>query len=219
MNFDDYFENVYFQFYNKLDEVEFYLQCSIDNHTKFAQTAIPRDIQYLNTAQFYFSAFINALISTWEIAKLSITIENPNSSSIRETVLTNNIAEFLKYFTGATVQDHKLFQFLKLSRNACSHDGTMALVGGIGDSFIFSEIIERFDFEGSNKAFTHAQIEPPQKDAIKTMLLMVTKLVPLFEAKLKMPTRPYRFEVIHPNAMTDKRQNVQNFVNKFSPLL
>jgi len=219
MNFEDYFENVYFQFYNKVDEVEFYLQNSIDNHSNYALTAIPRDIKFLNIAQFYFSAFINALTSTWEIAKLSIKIENPNSSSIRETVLTNNEAEFLRYFTGATVQDHKLFQFLKFSRNACSHDGTMALSGGVGNSFNFSGIIERFDFESSNNTFTHAQIEPPQGDAIKAMLLMATKLVPLFEAKLKMPTRPYSFEVILPNAMTEKRQNIQNFVNKFSALL
>jgi hypothetical protein len=223
MDFEQYFENVYFQFYNKIDEVDCFLKLSIDNHTQYSNSKIPRDFSHFNTAQFYFSAFINSLISTWEIAKLTISIENTvdkldsQNNIIKEKLLSNK-DDFLKYFDGANNEDFELFNFLKVARNACSHDGTISLNGARDDKFNFIGDFERYDFNNSDKKFTYTCFEPPQHDAIKTMLLMATRLLPLFETKLKKPKRPYLFEELHPNAM-DKSQNIPTFIDKYSSYL
>ncbi|MGL4316460.1 MAG: hypothetical protein ACRCTL_07575 [Pseudomonas sp.] len=195
MNLENYFENVFFQFYNKVDEVGFYLEKSIENHKAYAATPIPRDIEQFNTAQFYFSAFINALISTWEISKLTIQIENALQNKEHRTGLASEIAlaedhsKFMGYFKSSKESDHELFKFLKSARNACAHDGTMSLNGGVGDKFNFLGSLQRYEYNSQKekKCFEHVSLAPPQQDAISCMLLMAIRLIPLFEEKLKRP--------------------------------
>lgn len=220
MNFENYFENVFFQFYNKVDEVDFYLEKSIENHKTYAETPTPRNIEQFNTAQFYFSAFINALISTWEISKLTIQIENSllnnehRSGLASEIELADDCSKFMEYFKASKESDHELFKFLKTARNACAHDGTMSLNGGVGDTFNFLGNLQRYEYNNKKekKCFEHVSLAPPQQDAISCMLLMAIRLIPLFEGKLKRP------KLIGLSALMPEK-STSAFISKFSKYL
>jgi hypothetical protein len=230
MTLDHYFENVYFQFYSKIEEVEFYLQKSIDNHREYAESPLPRNIAHFNIAQFYFSAFINALISTWEISKLTIKLENSilknedRNGLVGEKELASDCSKFMGYFKGSKKSDHELFKFLKSSRNACAHDGTMSLNGGTGDTFSFMGDLHRYEYNEKKKCFESATSVSPQQDAISSMLLMATRLIPLFEEKLKKPEiNSYPLKELASQfpelGKSIKEKSTTLFVSKFSSYL
>ncbi len=229
MKLVDYHLNSYCQFYDKAKEVEYFLQRSLDNHSEYVRAPIPRDFRYFQVAQFYFSAFMNSLISTWEISRLTISTDNvltgrdANEGIVSERKLAEKKDEFLMYFSGATEQDYHLFRFLKHARNACAHDGTITLNGGTGDAFRFMGNLERFELvkaKSNKKEFVHFCIAPPQEDAIRTMLLMSTRLVPLFESKLRVPdAKPGSLFAEIPELQQARNEYVPAFVNKYSAYL
>ena len=157
------------------------------------------------------------MISTWEISKLTIQIENSilnnehRDGLTSEPVLAADCPKFMEYFKNSTASDHELFKFLKSARNACAHDGTMSLNGGMGDTFNFMSDLQRYEYNDkkSKKCFEFVSLTPPQQDAISCMLLMAIRLIPLFEVKLKKPK-----SIGHLDFMPEKTTSA--FIEKFS---
>jgi len=76
MELKNYAEMVYFQFYRKVEELDYFISEAVDNALKYKNAPAPKDNFHFDKMQFTFSASINALVSIWEIAKLSKSLAN-----------------------------------------------------------------------------------------------------------------------------------------------
>lgn len=221
MTLNEYFENVAFQFYSKVEEVDFFLQAAIDHHAAYASTPDQRTIRPMVEAQFYFSAFISALVSTWEIAKLTHKLAGElEGTAVKlewEWRLASQATPFLTFFEGANERDFALFRFLKQARNATIHDGTLALNGGTNDMFCLFGPIDRFEspgIKGSKSNFQRVTVLPPDVDAIEAMRQLAVRLLPLFEQQLK---RPNKLSGIQETLWKKNKTKVKDFVAKYLP--
>lgn len=193
MNILHYSENVYHQFFRKIDEVDYFLQEAVNNQAKYAETQLPKDNKFFDTMQFVFSAFLGALVSSWEISRLSIQLENFISGRKKdyglpsERSLTNDFYVFKDFFNTTDAEIHSWFCFLKVARNASAHDGLCAINGGNDQLFKYSTDIHRFEWYQSLKVFKHSCTTATQLSAVTSMLAMAYKLSPLFFSKLKCP--------------------------------
>lgn len=202
MNIIDYAESVYFQFYRKIDEMDFFISEAVDNWSKYASAPLPKDNTYFNKMQFVFSAFLSALVSSWEISKLSIQLRNSISGvNIRDDLKSENNLEsdldlFLEYFDIEHDQAFELFKFMKSARNACAHDGSLSLNGGNDRHFLFQTDLHRFKLN-NNKVFIYEFHNSPKNNAMNVMLDLALHLVPLFESKLSRPviSHEMQFEI------------------------
>jgi hypothetical protein len=188
-----YAENVYHQFFAKTDEVDYFLREAVDNETKYAEAEIPKDVAYLNKMQFIFSAFVAALVSSWEIARLSIHLDNSINGRVKEyglpseRALTRDFLEFKNFFDEADSENHYWFCFLKAVRNASAHDGSCAVNGGNVEIFKFQSDLHRFEWNRDKKTFDYLSMPSTKLGAVTSMLAMAYKLSPLFLRKLKCP--------------------------------
>lgn len=188
-----YSENVYHQFFRKIDEVNYFLQEAVGNQEKYTETKLPKDNKFFDTMQFVFSAFLGALVSTWEIARLSIQLENFISDRKKdnglpsERSLTSDFSVFKDFFDVADSEIHGWFCFLKVARNASAHDGSCAVNGGNVEIFKFQSDLHRFEWDQSMGVFKHSCTAAAQLSAVTSMLAMAYKLSPLFFTKLKRP--------------------------------
>lgn len=193
MNILHYSENVYYQFFRKLDEVGYFLNEAVINQEEYKDASLPKDNKFFDKMQFTFSAFLGALVSTWEISKLSLELENfidgraKNHKLPSERLLTSDFSEFKNFFTLADNEMHNWFCFLKAARNASAHDGSCAVNGGNVEIFKFQTHIHRFGWEKSTNEFKYLYTPAAQCSAVTSMLAMAYKLSPLFFSKLKCP--------------------------------
>lgn len=216
-----YFENVAFQFYNKVEEVDYFLQTSIANHEAYKSKPTPRPAGHIAIAQHNFSAFISALYATWEIVKLTHDlakeVDGVPPDTKGEWLLKSQAHPFTQYFKGSTPQDFQLYQFLQQARHATNHDGSMALNGGIEDEFCFFGPIDRFEpqrLPKANSKFQRIVTRAPDMIAIRTMRQLAIRLLPLFEQKLR---RPAQFSnPLMAKLWTRRAKGVQEFIAKYA---
>lgn len=202
MHIIHYAESVYFQFYRKIDEVNFFISEAVDNWRNYTSAPLPKDNAYFNKMQFVFSAFLSALVSSWEISKLSIQLRNAISGvNIRddlksESNLESDVDLFLKYFDVKDEKIFELFKFMKSARNASAHDGSLSLNGGNDRHFLFQTDLHRFKLS-NNKVFIYEHHNSPKNDAMNVMLDLALHLVPVFESKLSRPviSREMQFDI------------------------
>lgn len=193
MNILHYSENVYHQFFRKIDEVNYFLQEAVNNQEKYTEAPLPKDNKFFDTMQFVFSAFLGALVSSWEITRLSIQLENYISGRKKdkglpsERSLTSDFSVFKDFFNVTDSEIHGWFRFLKVARNASAHDGSCAVNGGNVQVFKFQSDLHRFDWNQSTGVFKHSCTAAAQLSAVTSMLAMAYKLSPLFFSKLKCP--------------------------------
>lgn len=193
MNILHYSENVYHQFFRKIDEVDYFLHEAVDNQERYTEASLPKDNKFFDKMQFVYSAFLSALVSTWEISRLSIQLENSTSGRKKdyglpsERSLTSDLSVFNEFFDVVDGETHALFSFLKVARNASAHDGSCAVNGGNVQVFKFQSDLHRFDWDQSARVFKHSCTAAAQLSAVTSMLAMAYKLSPLFLIKLKRP--------------------------------
>ncbi len=192
MDLKNYAEMVYFQFYRKVDELDFFIREAVDNALSYKDAPIPKDNLYFDKMQFTFSAYINALVSTWEIAKLSISLANNLSGRperdgfLSERELESSRQTFAEYFD-CDPAVHKWFRFMKDARNANAHDGSLALNGGNVNAFLFQTDLHRYKWDRGASRFVYEVSESPKGNAVCVMLKTAIALVPIFENKLERP--------------------------------
>jgi hypothetical protein len=207
MNIKVYFQNIYFQFYSKADEANYFLHSSCDIYDEYISLPIPRDVKYLSKLQFNFSAFLSSLESCWEIVKVSIDLKNQFLDLKIPRISEKDFLEFDKFslfFNNTDTEIHNLFIFMKDARNASIHDGSINLNGGSTEKFYFMTGLCRF-IKGKNGEFTFSYTKPPTDDAISVMIKMALKLLPLFESKLEKPNLTYEE---HRESILDKINSV-----------
>ena len=185
-----YFSSVYNQFYNKIYEVDYFLNLLVDNYKIYRTSISPRDIKQFHIIQYIFSAFLSATETCWEIAKVTQDLAEMKDSSqnhkVSETKLENE-EYFKNYFATNDTNLYNLFQFLKKARNASCHDGTISFNGGENDKLYFYTDIIRY--EKRNGSYIFVSYPSPKEDVITIMFNMALKLIPLFEAKLIAPPK------------------------------
>jgi|GEM_PF-3687184 len=192
MNLKNYAEMVYFQFYRKVEELDFFVNEAVDNALSYKDAPIPKDNFYFDKMQFNFSAYINSLVSTWEIAKLSKSLANelsgvPERDGLPfESELESNQQIFVEYFD-CDPSVHYWFRFMKDARNANAHDGSLALNGGNSEEFLFQTDLHRFKWDRKSKRFAYVASESPKGNAVIAILKAALALVPVFENKLERP--------------------------------
>lgn len=218
MDLTHYAEMVYFQFYRKVAEIDFFIEEAIDNARKYRIAPAPKENFYFDKMQFTFSAFINANVSCWEICKLSISLRNQlESRPAREGLaseykLENDSNHFLDYFSESSEQAYDWFKFSKSARNANSHDGSLSLNGGNFQQFLFQTDLHRYKFDMRSKKFIYEHSKSPGTDAISTMLDVAIQLIPLYESKLQKPTITLDQ---HYEAAKFKIASVKGFIDTF----
>lgn len=149
MDLKNYAEMVYFQFYRKVEELDFFLKEAVSNALSYKNAPVPKDNFYFDKMQFTFSAYINALVSTWEIAKLSKSLANvleghpERKGLVAEIHLENKLELFTEYFD-CEPTTYYWFRFMKEARNANGHDGSLALNGGNVQEFLFQTDLHRY---------------------------------------------------------------------------
>ncbi|UJW79396.1 hypothetical protein [Hydrogenophaga sp. SL48] len=192
MDLKNYAEIVYFQFYRKVEELDFFITEAADNAFSYKDAPAPKDNFYFDKMQFTFSACINALVSTWEIAKLSKSLANElgglseREGLVSEMNLESNPQVFAEYFD-CDPAVHYWFRFMKDARNANAHDGSFALNGGNIEEFLFQTDLHRFKWDGKSKRFAYVVSESPKGNAVCVILKAAIALVPAFENKLERP--------------------------------
>lgn len=192
MDLKNYAEMVYFQFYRKVEELDFFITEAADNALNYKDAPIPKDNFYFDKMQFTFSACINALVSTWEIAKLSKSLANElgglpeREGLVSEMDIESNPQIFAEYFD-CDPAVHYWFRFMKDARNANAHDGSLALNGGNVEEFLFQTDLHRFKWDRRSKRFAYVASESPKGNAVCVMLKAAIALVPVFESKLERP--------------------------------
>jgi len=192
MDLKNYAEMVYFQFYRKVDELDFFISEAMDNALRYKDSPVPKDNIYFNKMQFSFSAYINALVSTWEVAKLSQSLANDldalpeREGLISERDLETNPQVFAEYFDCNPAVNY-WFRFMKDARNANAHDGSLALNGGNAEEFLFQTDLYRYKWNRRSKRFEYEASQSPKGNAVGVMLRAAIALVPAFESKLKRP--------------------------------
>jgi hypothetical protein len=194
MNIFYYAECVHFQFFRKVDELDFFLDAALTNALNFKRTPPPKSIQFASVMEYTFSSFLNAAISAWEIVKLSNQLTNSiNGKSINDNIPTEKKLEsdyqvFCNYFGIENQEIHKLFVFLKSARNASAHDGTISVNGGTYDEFLFMTDIHRYII--NSNTFEEKTFETPNGNVIKCMYDIALLLIPLFHSKLQIINIP-----------------------------
>lgn len=192
MDLKNYSEMVYFQFYRKVDELDYFITEAVDNALRYKDAPIPKDNLYFDKMQFTFSAYINALVSTWEVAKLSKSLANDLSSRpereglLSERELENSQQTFVEYFD-CDPAVHAWFRFMKDARNANAHDGSLALNGGNVYEFLFQTDLHRYKWDRGSRRFEYEVSKSPKGNAVCVMLKAAIALVPIFENKLERP--------------------------------
>lgn len=192
MDLKNYAEMVYFQFYRKVDELDYFIREAIDNALNYKDALIPKDNLYFDKMQFTFSAYINALVSTWEVAKLSKSLANDLSGRpereglLSERKLESSQQTFAEYFD-CDPAVHTWFRFMKDARNANAHDGSLALNGGNVSEFLFQTDLHRYKWDRDSRRFAYEVSESPKGNAVRVMLKAAIALVPIFENKLERP--------------------------------
>ena len=192
MDLKNYAEMVYFQFYRKVEELDFFIKESIGNALSYKTAPVPKDDFYFDKMQFTFSAFINALVSTWEIAKLSKSLANnldglpERKGLVSERDLEINPQLFAEYFDCEVAVSY-WFRFMKDARNANAHDGSLALNGGNVKEFLFQTDLHRYKWDRPSRSFVYEVSESPKGDAVCVMLKTAIALIPIFENKLERP--------------------------------
>ena len=183
-----YYHSVYNQFYNKINEVDYFLNLAVDNYKIYKASPKPRDIKQFHKIQYIFSAFLSASESCWEIVKVTQDLTEMKDSSkkykVSETQLENE-QFFNKYFNTNDINLYNLYQFLKKARNACCHDGTISFNGGEDDKLNFMTDIIRY--EKKNGSYNFVSYSSPDEDVITIMINIALYLIPLFETKLISP--------------------------------
>ena len=188
-----YAELVYFHFYRKVDEVNYFIQEAVSIAENY-KTVSPEERNFMfDKMQFTFSAYINALISCWEISKVSIELSNDlndlhyKNGIPSENDLENDLGKFIEYFS-CDETSHRWFKFMKDVRNANAHDGTATVNGGDDHNFLIQTALDRFTRDRKTKKLTRQTSVSPKKNAIAVILDTAIALIPLFEAKLNRPT-------------------------------
>jgi len=196
LNITTYFENVFHQFYAKADEVDFFIMKAYTNYDEYKNTPIPKSGKHLLAMQCYFSAFLTALETCWEISKVSIDLSLIVSNDEKDSIYSQNKKpsegklendkEYFKQYFETDDTHYYWFSFLKEARNASAHDGSLSLNGGNTEKFLFLTDIYRFrNLNGKKYEFVTAK--SPSEDALTAMLMMAIYLIPLFESKLIRP--------------------------------
>lgn len=188
-----YAENVYFQFYRKSEEVDYFLRLAIENSDAYSDAPCPKDNKFFDVMQFSFSAFLNAISSCWEISKLSIQLHcsinsiDPNAMLPYENKLLEDQHAFEGYFSPTSEHSHFWFRFMKSARNASAHDGTYSAFGGNTELFMFPSKLYRYDYDRRKNVFQMVESDVPGISVTASMLAIAYKLLPLFESKLIKP--------------------------------
>lgn len=188
-----YAENVYYQFYRKSEEVDYFLTLAMENNDAYSKAPSPKDNKFFDVMQFSFSAFLNAISSCWEISKLSIQLHcslnsiDPNAMLPYENKLLDDQDAFEVYFSPGSENSHFWFRFMKAARNASAHDGTYSAFGGNTELFVFPSKIYRYDYDRRKNLFKMAESDVPGISVTASMLAIAYKLLPLFEKKLIKP--------------------------------
>lgn len=217
MNLKNYAEMVYFQFYRKVDELNFFIEEAFSNGIKYRDAPIPKENTYFDKMQFNFSAYINALVSVWEIAKLSRCLTNQlegrpaRMGLVSEAKLEDDAKIFSEYF-GCSPAVHNWFRFMKDARNANAHDGSLALNGGDVKEFLFLTDLHRYKWSTKSSRFEYEISESPKGNAVCLMLNAAIALVPVFENKLE---RPELFLEDHFASAKFKIESIHGFPNEF----
>lgn len=192
MDIGHYHYNVYHQFFSKVEEVDYFLQEADRNEKEFRQSD-RRDLKYLNRMQFIFSACVGALVSVWEVVRLSKQIRNYSEGVERnlglpnEYELVNDAIKFHSYFGNPGDEAYAWFCFLKSARNANAHDGSCAANGGNSEIFKFQSDLHRFEWDRSDKKFKYVCVDAPEWGTVTSLLAMAHILVPMFFSKLDRP--------------------------------
>ena len=190
MDIKTYFTDVYYQFYNKVDEVDYFISLAIDNSEAYQQAPLPKDHKFFKIAQYTFSAFLSALESCWEIVKVThdlyCSLHNSASSSITEKYLEDG-NKFNQFFDITDSTAFTWYFFLKNARNASCHDGSLILKGSNSNNFCFSTDIHRYKKDVKSKEYLFLKYPSPTEDVITSILQMAVCLIPLFEKKLIKP--------------------------------
>lgn len=180
MTIEEYQNEIYYHFFNKVQEVDFFLNLCINNYIEYSEQNLPKNIKFLYNFQYLFSAFLNSLSSVWEISRLSC--ELANEKIISETQLEKSFNIFSEFFELKDEETYNLFIFMKHARNASAHDGTITLNSGMGDKFYFGNSLKRY--KKYKDSFSFINIKSPSEDAITILIKMAYFLVPIFKNKL-----------------------------------
>lgn len=184
-----YHADVFHQFFRKAEEVDYFIMEFVANRDAHRQATPEARSPMFDKMQFLFSAYLGAMVSCWEIAKLTIQLDNKikglplRSGTVSEATLESSCDDFNNYFsvTGSAAFDW--FKFLKLARNASAHDGTCASYGGSDEDFFYPGSIKRFALFKEN--FVAREEVPPCRSTTESILGMGIHLVPLFASKVK----------------------------------
>lgn len=192
MELYDYADTVYFQFYRKVEEVDYFIREAVSNAIMYVSAPSPKDNALCNKMQFTFSAYVNALVSCWEISKLSIQLNNQLAGQplreglVGESKLESTRVHFATFFGSDDNETYECFRFIKTARNANSHDGSLALNSGNEFLFSFGTDLHRYSLSRAD-VFVQDTFGSPSGDAISCMVNAAMRLAPLFEGKLCRP--------------------------------
>lgn len=190
MNKRLYAENVYQQFYGKVEEASFFFAEAVQSAIDYMSADNISKLKLLDRVSHLFSAYIGACVASWEITRLSVKLHNhllgeAELSLEKEEDLEQSLEVFSAFFGVCDAKAHGMFAFLKGVRNAAAHDGSNMLNHGGGCHLGFGSNLVRFR-ERRNE-FEMVRVETPDVSAIEVMLDIGERLLPLFESKLKRP--------------------------------
>lgn len=184
-----YHADVFHQFFRKVEEVDFFIMEFIGNRDEHRQATPEARNPMFGKMQFLFSAYLGAMVSCWEIAKLTIQLDNTikgmplRLGTVSEATLESSCDDFNNYFSVTGSVAFEWFKFLKLARNASAHDGTCASYGGSNEDFFYPGSIKRFALHREN--FVAREELPPCRSTTESILKMGIHLMPLFASKVK----------------------------------
>lgn len=191
MHINHYRYNVYHQFFSKLKELDYFLGEAEKNETEY-RIASDKNLHF-DKMQYLFSACVGALVSSWEIVRLSRQLENfcdgkkRNENLPGEHILVGDALAFHAFFETDDDRAYAWFCFLKASRNASAHDGSCSVNGGNTEIFKFQTDLHRFEWDRNVNRFEHAVSDVPEWGAVTSLFAMAHILVPLFFTKIKYP--------------------------------
>lgn len=189
MELVNYHANVFHQFSRKVQEVDYFIMEFIKNRDDHRYASPEARNPMFDKMQFVFSAYLGAMVSCWEIAKLTIYLDNTmkglpfKSGTLPEATLDSSCERFNEYFCVSGSETFEWFKFLKLARNASAHDGTCASYGGSDEDFFYPGSIKRFAV--FKEKFVAREEVPPCSNTTESILKMSIQLVPLFASKVR----------------------------------
>lgn len=189
MDLVHYHANVFHQFFRKVEEVDYFIVELVRNRDDHRQATPEARNPLFDKMQFLFSAYLGAMVSCWEIAKLTIYLDNTmkgvsfKSGVMSEIKLGSSCEVFNDYFSVVENEAFEWFKFLKLARNASAHDGTCASYGGSDVDFFYPGSIKRYEL--LRETFVAREESPPCMGTTESVLKMGIQLIPLFASKVK----------------------------------